>query len=271
MPQTPFRVIWAVVVVCLTVLTHVAAQEPNLTQEQIHQFLLNAKIMKSKNTSKGVTSPWRLTLSDGSLTHDAAYQSIDESLMRMEFQSGRTEFNFCDSYHFNIAAYQLAQLLEIGDMLPVCVQRKWKDLNGALCWWLPSKMDEETRKHDNIQPPDLNDWNKQLNTMWVFSELVYDTDRNQTNMLITDDWKLRMIDFPRAFRLSHDLLEPGHLTTCDRKLLEALRRLNEAEVLQKTKSHLTKSQVQAVMARRDKIVALFEKEISQKGEEAVLY
>jgi hypothetical protein len=26
---------------------------------------------------KGVTSPWRLTLSDGTLTHDAAFQAVD--------------------------------------------------------------------------------------------------------------------------------------------------------------------------------------------------
>ena len=90
-------------------------------------------------------------------------------------------------------------------------------------------------------------------------------------MLITEDWKLYMIDFSRAFRYSSELLEPGHLTMCGRQFLEALRRLNEAEVLQETKLHLSKSDVKSLMARRDKIVTLFEKTISQKGEEAVLY
>ena len=175
------------------------------------------------------------------------------------------------AYHFNIAAHEIANLLGIGDMLPVCVERKWRGQSGSLCWWLPAKMDEASRKQDNIQPPDSNAWNQQVNKMWVFSDLVYDTDRNQTNMLITEDWKLYMIDFSRAFRYSSELLEPGHLTMCGRQFLEALRRLNEAEVLQETKLHLSKSDVKSLMARRDKIVTLFEKTISQKGEEAVLY
>ena len=257
--------------VCLTALVHVAAQELNLTEEQIHQSLAKVKIMKSKNTPKGITSPWRLTLSDGQLTHDAAYQSINETQRRVDFPSGNTEFNFRDSYHFNIAAHEIDNLLGIGDMLPVCVERKWRGQSGSLCWWLPAKMDEASRKQDNIQPPDSNAWNQQVNKMWVFSDLVYDTDRNQTNMLITEDWKLYMIDFSRAFRYSSELLEPGHLTMCGRQFLEALRRLNEAEVLQETKLHLSKSDVKSLMARRDKIVTLFEKTISQKGEEAVLY
>jgi hypothetical protein len=58
---------------------------------------------------------------------------------------------------------------------------------------------------------------------------------------------------------------------CDRQLLEKLRQLSYDEVLDKTKPHLSKSEVKAVIARRDKIVAHFEKLIAQKGEGAVLY
>jgi hypothetical protein len=39
----------------------------------------------------------------------------------------------------------------------------------------------------------------------------------------------------------------------------------------KTKRYLTKDEVKAVMARRDKIVAQFQKLISEKGEKEVLY
>src|SRR6266581_1101825 len=55
-----------------------AADEPTLTNEQIKQFLLTAKVIKSKQSGKGVTSPWRLTLSDGTVTHDASFQAVDE-------------------------------------------------------------------------------------------------------------------------------------------------------------------------------------------------
>lgn len=247
-----------------------AQDEPKLTEDQIREFLLKAKVVQSHQTSKGVTAPWRLTLTDGTLTHDAAFQSIDEFQRRADFPS-RTEFNFRDSYHFNIAAFELAKLLGLGEMIPVTVERRWKGDKGSLSWWVPAKLDEQERLKQKLEPPDANAWNKQMNRMWVFSQLVYDTDRNQTNMLITEDWKLVMIDFSRAFRVRNDLEDPRRMVMCDRQLLERLRHLDGREVLEKTKPHLAKAEVNAIMARRDKIVAHFEKLVAEKGENAVLY
>jgi hypothetical protein len=132
-------------------------------------------------------------------------------------------------------------------------------------------MDEMDRRDKKVEPPDQNEWNKQINKMWAFSQLVYDIDRNRTNMLITADWKLIMIDFSRAFRMHHKLENPKTLGMCDRQLLDKLRQLDGAQVLEKTKPHLTKDEVKAVMARRDLIVAHFERLIAEKGEEKVLY
>ena len=247
-----------------------ASQEPTLTEDQIKQFLLTAKIVQRKQTAKGITAPSRVTPSDGTLTHDAVFQSIDERKSVAQLPTGM-ELGFRDSYHFNIAAYELAKLLGLGDMIPVTVARKCLGNSGALCWWVPAKMDEKDRIKQKVQSPDLNEWNKQLNRMWVFSQLVYDTDRNQTNMLLTEDWKLIMIDFTRAFRIHHKLHDPTALGMCDRQLLEKLRQLDGAQVLEKTKPHLTKDEVKALMARRDLIIAHFERLIKEKGEEKVLY
>ncbi|HLZ91256.1 MAG TPA: hypothetical protein VKQ28_06035, partial [Candidatus Acidoferrum sp.] len=50
-------------VVCLTCqLFAVAADEPSLSKEQIKQFLLTAKVVNSRQASKGITNTWRLTL-----------------------------------------------------------------------------------------------------------------------------------------------------------------------------------------------------------------
>ena len=136
-------------VVCLTCTRFVpASDEPTLTKEQIRQFLLTAKVVKSEHTKKGITEPWRLTLTDGTVTHDASFQAIDEHTARKQLASG-TELGFVDSYKYNIAAYQLAELLGIDDMLPVYVERKWKGDPGSLSWWLPVKMDEVERHKQN--------------------------------------------------------------------------------------------------------------------------
>jgi hypothetical protein len=54
-----------------------AAQEAVLTKDQIKKFLLTAEILSSKGTSKGETHPTRLTLSNGTITHDASFQLVD--------------------------------------------------------------------------------------------------------------------------------------------------------------------------------------------------
>jgi hypothetical protein len=100
---------------------------------------------------------------------------------------------------------------------------------------------------------------------------VYDTDRNLGNVLISEDWHLWMIDFSRAFRFYTTLENPKNLVRCDRQLLQKLRQLDAAEVEKKTKNWLRDPEIKGVMARRDKIVALFEDLIAKKGELAVLY
>ena len=254
---------------CIPVVT--ASDEPTLSKEQIKQFLLTAKVVKSTQSKKGITNPWRLTLTDGTVTHDASFQAIDEHKTNVTLASGKTEMNFVDSYKYNIAAYRLAELLGIDDMLPVYVERSWGGKSGSLSWWLPVKMDEVARHKQKVAIPDPDAWNNQMYKVRVFDELVYDTDANLTNVLIGADWKIWRVDFTRAFRRSKDLEDPKDLVRCDRQLFEKLKALNGDELAEKTKPYLNKEEVKAVMARRDKIVAQFQKLISEKGEKEVLY
>src|ERR1700756_3424398 len=235
-----------------------AADDTTLTKDQIKQFLLTAKVVGSKHTGKGVTQPWRLTLSDGTITHDASFQAIDEHKTNMQFASGRSEMNFVDSYKYNIAAYSLAELVGLDNMLPVYVERKWKGKTGSLSWWLPVKMDEAQRIEKKIPVPDPDKWNNQMYRVRVFDELVYDADPNLTNLLIGEDWTVWRVDFSRAFRKNKDLRAPKNLVKCDRELLEKLKALKADELTEKTKRYLNKDEINAVMARRDKIVATFQ-------------
>jgi hypothetical protein len=189
----------------------------------------------------------------------------------MQFGNGQVEYNFVDSYKYNIAAYRLAELLGLDDMVPVYVERKWNGQTGSLSWWLPVKMDEGERLKKKIPAPDPEAWNKQMYRIRVFDQLVYDTDANLTNVLIDQDWKIWRVDFSRAFRLSENIKDPKDLVQCERQLFDRLKALDSNELTQKTKDYLTKTEVQALMARRNKIVAYFNKLISEKGESAVLY
>ena len=248
-----------------------ASNEPALSKEQIEHFLLNAQVIASKQSAKGVTHPFHLTLSDGKVIHDAAFQNIDEHKEKVKLSTGQFESNFVDSYKYNLAAYTLAELVGFDDMMPVCVEREWKGTTGSLCWWLPILMDDQERFLRNIQPPNPEQWDRQIYKLRVFNLLVEETDPNITNILIGNDWKVWRIDFTRAFRLDKDVQFPKDLLRCERRFFEKLKILDANELAARAKRYLTQPEVEAVMARRDKIVAHFQKVIAEKGAEAVLY
>ena len=76
-----------------------------------------ADVVAAEQTGRGTTHPWRLTLSDGQVEHDAHFQSVDRNEGPRRF-GDRYERNFVDSYRYNIAAYRLAELLGLGEMMP---------------------------------------------------------------------------------------------------------------------------------------------------------
>jgi hypothetical protein len=250
-----------------------AAKEAALSTDEMRRFLLTADIVASRDTSTGITRPSRVTLSDGSLTHDALFQPVDEHEAVRKFDDGHVEINFIDSYKYDVAAYELAGLVGLEDMMPVTVVRTWQRRPGALSWWLPVRMDERTRLAQRLDPPAGAHWNDQMFRVRVFSALVADTDRNLTNILISEDWRVWMIDFTRAFRLSRTLSDAVQkdLARCDHALLDRLRALTRDEVARATDGMLSKGEIDALMARRDRIVEHFAALVARQGEASVLY
>lgn len=259
----------------------VAAQPeaPALTREEMRAFLATARIESARPVGAGITGVSRLTLSDGDVTWDAAFQSIDERFTAQDLAQGRRragEVRFVDSYKYNIAAYEIAELVGLGSMVPVTVERRWDGAppgrrTGAFSWWVHAQMDEAERRRRNVPPPDPVEWDRQIHRMRVFTELVRDTDRNLGNILITPDWEVVMIDFTRAFRLEGQLRWPEGLLRCDRQLLARLTALTDADVRRAVGSQLTRFEREALMRRRDLIVQHFEQLIAERGEARVLY
>jgi hypothetical protein len=275
MGQTRFR--WWSLAIAVGVLLSppaIGGQERWSTREEIEHFLLTAEIIDARQLDQGVTNPWRLTLSDGSGQHDAAFQSIDQRTSGIQSVGGKPELMFADSYHFNIAAYRLACLVGLCDVVPPTVERVWRGRRGSLSWWIENAFDERQRINEKRRPPQVASWVNQMHRMYLFGELVYDTDRNQTNVLYTEiagDWKLWMIDFTRAFRPFGQIRSPQRLARFNRELVERLRSLDRDTVRDAMGPHLTLAELGALMDRRDRIIAIVDKLVAQRGERAVLY
>jgi hypothetical protein len=246
-----------------------------LTTEAQREFLLKAPVIKSRPIGKGVTGSLRLTLSDGATTHDAAFQTIEDRTSIADQVKGRKragELKFADSYKYNIAAYELARVLGLGDMMPVTVERRWNRQDGSLTWWVDNVlMDEAQREKTDAQPPSPIAFQRERNRMGVFAELVGDTDRNKGNILYTKEWRVIMIDFTRAFRTEARLRVPHTLQQCERNLYTRLQGLTADDLQRVAGRHLTTEEMAAVMARRDLLVERFRRLIGERGEAAVLY
>jgi len=247
------------------------AGEGQRTCAEMEEFLRSGKITSEHSISKGVTAPKRLTLEYNGVTHDAAVQTVNISKASFQTIHG-TELNFKDYWAYNVAGYELAKILEL-NMVPPYVERKIGGQSAALSWWVDTMMMEFDRHEKKMPVPDqeMDAWNKQMYAVRVWHELIYDTDPNLTNLLITKDWQLWIIDFTRAFRLNKDLRQPKDLVQCDRRLLAKIRGLDKDQLKEKLSRWLTKSEIDALAARAVKITQFFDKQVADKGEGAVLY
>ncbi len=242
-----------------------------LSDEETERFLKTAKIVSRKILDSGTTGSERASLTDGRITHDAHIQFINVFKPVFRGASGTVEKNFRDSYKFNIAAYRLAKLLGIGEMVPMSVERDMEGKIGSVTWWVDNvAMTEAERRDKQIKPPATQEWSDQLNIVRVFDQLIYNADRNQGNLLITPEWKLWMIDHTRAFRTPKTLLKAEALGRCDFRLLQAMKSLNTVDLKRELGGYLRPEEISGLLARRDAIVRHFEREVSAKGEDAVL-
>jgi hypothetical protein len=234
--------------------TAAVASTPKLTDAQIEDFLLHARVTKTKGAKKGVTATLRATLTDGKLTHDAQIQNIDERQAVFNGSGGTTEFDFRDSWSFNVAGYRVDRLIGM-NMVPVSVERKWNYKDAAFTWWIDDvMMEEEDRLKNKTEPPNTDIWNQQMQMIRVFDELIANIDRNLGNLIITKDWRLWPIDHTRAFRTNKDLKKPLNVTHADRAVVERMKALDKESLKKATSKYLTTYQIDAILARRDAIL-----------------
>ena len=243
---------------------------PALSPQAMEAFLLKARIIKDRQAPVGVTGSRLVTLTDGTITHDAHVQTIDIS--QMVFQAGKdSELNFKDSYRYNIAGYRVAQLIGLRTV-PMSVKRIVDGKEASMTWWVDDvAMDEKARLKARNSGPDPGWTDRQIQTMRVFDELIQNKDRNQGNILWDRRWTLWLIDHTRAFRLDKKLLKPERLLRCDRRLFERLKTITKESLSNAVGDSLTRYEQESLLARRDRIVKLYEERIAKQGETAVLF
>ncbi|GEM_PF-281265 len=238
--------------------------------EQVLEFLRTARVVSLREIGQGITNPRKVLLEKDGLRINAIFRDIDEEKNMATFAGGRREIFFRDSYIFEVAAYRLSKMLGLDNVPPV-VKRRINGQDGSLQLWIEKAFRETDRQKKKIKPEDVIQWNRQVQNMHVFDNLVYNTDRNMGNILIDPNWKLWMIDHTRGFRRNTDLLDARRIVVCERQLFERMLQLTEDSLKSALKDQLRAYEIEAILKRRDKLVAHLRGVITERTEEKVLF
>jgi hypothetical protein len=249
-------------------------QEPEravLTDAHRERFLLRARILSRHAVRQGGIGTERATLALDGIEHEAHVQAIDGYDLKVQVTDD-TEMGLRDNWRSNVAAYRLDRLLGLR-MVPVTVERRDELKEASFTWWVDDfLMDEKSRLKTKVASPDAEAWNRQLEAVRIFDQLIHNLDRNAATLLVDKDWRIWIIGHSRAFKGVPKLKSPQSLgTRCPRGLLAGLRRLDRPTIERSMVGLLDGPQIDGLLARRDAIVRYFEERIASSGEGAILY
>ena len=228
-------------------------------REKMEAFLLNAEIVDSRQMGQdeGVTLPWKLMLRSPELENNALWKN----------PAGRMG-GYWECWKCEIAAYRMDKYLGL-NMVPPGVERRFKNNNGAIILWIDHWISGREKLDDKIAVPGLHlaNWNRMTYLQRAFDNLIANEDRHLGNLLITEDWRLILIDHTRAFRstkkstkkLLFDAEKP--MKRLPKSFVEKIKALDEPKLREIVGDYLTDKEVEAVLARR----ALLLKAIEDQG------
>ena len=239
---------------------------------EAEEFLRTATVMKRTPLGKGVTRSDQVTLTDGTRVHRALWKTIHEHKMGLQRLEGvGLEFDFRDSWKSEVAAYELDKLLGLG-LVPPTVERRLGGRVGSLQIWIEGAMTDDERRQKGLEAEDPAAWNAQMHRVRLLHQLTYNTDyRNVRNVLIDPSFRIYAVDSSRAFRIQTDLMSPEDLVCFSRATLERLAALDRPTLEARLGSWLVKRQIEGLLGRREKILALVKQRVAERGEDTVLY
>jgi len=245
-------------------------------REKWEEFLKTAEIVAQAQPfekREAVTDPWVLTLEKDGVTKDAIWKDVE----------GRQK-GFFENWRWEIAAYRLDKYLGL-NMVPPTVERRFQGNRGSCQLWITSMMSLKKKFDEKIKTPSYKVfyWNRAFYKQRALDNLIANDDRHQNQYLITEDWRMILIDHSRSFRTSKKFTKkliydeknkegPTFIMKeLPRALYEKIKSLNAEVIKNAVGEYLTDKEIEAMLVRKDLIVKWVEDRIKKMGEDKVLY
>lgn len=223
--------------------------------------------------SEAVTKPWVLDL------------EIDGVKFRGIWKNpiGRMK-GFLESWKWEIAAYRLDKLLGL-NMVPVTVEKRFQGDLGSCQLWIEDTFTLKNQKDEGREKKsyEVFPWNLSLFKQRAWDNLIYNTDRHLNQYLITrEDFRMLLIDHSRSFAVSRASMKkliydekykegPFLMKQLPRTLYDNIKALTAVKIREAVGDYLTDEEINAVLTRRDLIVAWVENYIKKNPEVEVIY
>ncbi len=246
-----------------------ATYSPFSSAEEAAAFLRSARVLQNKQLGGGVSGARKLLLDDGKIQHHAVFKDIDVHRKEVTIVKGVPQTDFKDSWRYEVAAYELDKLLGM-NMIPVTVARRIEDKEGSLQLWMDGCITEAQRLKSGKVPPDSDEWNHKMLKCHLFDNLVYNTDSNLGNSLVTPEYQVFKIDHARAFKNLVSLPNTDHLTAFSKSLIEALDRLDKPSLSKCCRSYLSSMEIDSLLKRKALILNLYRRLLAERGD-SILY
>ena len=272
-------ILFVAMVIVLGFSLHSIAQftkEELAEREKWEEFLKTAEIVGQDQPfekREAVTDPWVLTLEKDGVTNNAIWKDV----------AGRQK-GFFESWKWEIAAYRLDKHLGL-NMVPPTVERRFQKNRGSCQLWITTMMSLKKKFEEKIKTPSYKVfyWNRAFYKQRAFDNLIANDDRHQNQYLITEDWRMILIDHSRSFRTSKKFTKkliydekykegPTFIMKeLPRALYEKIKSLNAEVIKNAVGEYLTDKEIEAMLVRKDLIVKWVEDRIKKMGEDKVLY
>jgi len=190
---------------------------------------------------------------------------------------------YLEGWQYEIAAYEMDKLVDL-NMIPPTVERIFMGKKGSIQFWIENPMSDKNRMDQGIKIPEEHRlrWTKYKYLMRAFDCLIGNEDRTQQNIRYDDEWNIILIDHSRSFRSvkkftknlpygKKGVVEVQPFRFLPRAFVEKIKGLTFEEIIGAVGNYLTQKEINAVLKRRDLILAEIEEMIKEKGEKAVLY
>lgn len=235
---------------------------PFRTEEEMLEFLKTAEVVSTEQMSAGTNKKKRKVELEKNGVRVRGIHRYDYDYRDM------AGVGFVDSYLSEVAAYELNRMLGLNFVPPV-VKRKAKKM-GSLQLWIEGGTTEADRLRGDIEPPDPERFQQQIDVLRVFDNLIANTDRNPGNILIDPDWRVWFIDHTRSFAGYKELREPDKITRIERGVWQKLRSLRDDEIKARLKPYAPKY-LNQLLIRRQLVIDRINQLIAEQGEEAVIF